>query len=85
MLILDYYLDYEDEDTGARKLILGADVARRCREEGYRGVILVHSANEGLREGLDYGEVDGFLSKCFNRAAYERVLAEALGRRRGEG
>lgn len=82
VLIIDYYLDVVEGDGGTMRTVLGTDVAKRCREEiRFEGVILIHTANEGVRERLDYEVVDGFLSKSFNRATYERVLSEALVKR----
>lgn len=86
-LIIDYFLDFETssssgEETETSISLLGVDIAERCRKEiGYEGVILIHTANEGVSEVLNYDVVDGLLPKSFTRAAYERIIGEAITRR----
>ena len=73
--ILDENLDYTA--TGG-SLILGSSVAEDLRTAGYRGLIVLHSANELLRDTVDYSIIDGFILKGANRVRMKNELAHIL-------
>lgn len=71
--ILDENLDYT---SSGGNLLLGSTLAEDLRVQGYRGVILIHSANELLRGNLNVSVIDGFIIKGTHRSAVKSQIAE---------
>jgi DNA-binding NarL/FixJ family response regulator len=75
VVILDENLDYV---ASGGSLILGSSIAEDLRQLGYRGIIIMHSANELLRDTLDFAVVDGFIIKGSNRVLIRNEVARLL-------
>lgn len=74
--ILDENLDYSDQIDGS--LILGSDIAKELRRAGFRNVIVMHSANDLLRDKINTDVVNGFILKGTNRQKIKRDIVKIL-------
>lgn len=72
--VVDYYLDYEDAELS------GMHIAINLRKQGFKGLIFIHSANEGI--DLDYSVIDGFIAKGFDARAIHFQITSAWNKRR---
>lgn len=70
--------DQNMDNYRCKRKVLGTDVARELRVAGYKGVVLIRSANDDFASVLSYRQAgaDGALSKLGN----VRVLAEEVVR-----
>jgi hypothetical protein len=74
VIIVDMYLEYDTRNDP----ILGGDIAMELRHAGFMGCVIMHSANEALRNSLDPRIFDGFLSKTFNKDDIASVVVKSL-------
>ncbi len=66
------------------QLILGTDLAKKLRCRGYRGLLLIRSANDSsndIESYMDEGYVDGCIGKNANGADTAILIQEAYRRK----
>ena len=72
--IFDQNLDYDDNNQDLR--LKGTELAKMARKQGYKGAIVLHSANEYLLSIHEAEAFDGFVAKT----ASKREFLEGVNR-----
>lgn len=74
MVVLDQVLVYETHT------LLGIDIARALRDDGFQGCVVIQTASEDLKDNVDYGVVDACFDRCVPASAFAMARVVAMRR-----